>query len=563
MNYKYVSFDAYGRKPTNLQRDILNKSLQGLNRNCVKLDDMSMEQQLYLYKLIEDFPCLKKLFEATRDLMDIRESVAGMVADTIYSYCSETPLGIFLYNMRRLYLTERVCGNGSIPLLLCNILGLTLESYGYGILLAVDDKNKQVLFSRDLPSPMELSVLCYYEYKLVVRCMSPITQSDMQEMAKSHEVKLSFLKENVKLLNHVIKRNRRALNLYVEFCLINKERLREYSGVEVNELLYNYICISLLGMETTYVFKDVAQCNPNAELNSVVDNLQRSQSSLALLATTSSNNSFDYIVTMFKPQQDALYHRDLYAREKGIEFFAHNSSRYFCSNELKNIVRPNDAKDRFFVREHHDITSGEHILLIDFSNELIDCFIPVNMKNFRSDLLMSGLYVAHYITMAVMRWLGVMSRVYPQSPDVVKAQIKDNLITKYCGPNGKYTLDEIMPSVIAYCDVITKMNLIMDAYMSEDNLEYSQPVSWNYGASSEPSKKKPTISEDQYVYTRETITVGRYTRRLPSGFKASDEAKALAEKYYISLGEDMTLVDSFDRKVRTKSKRVSKMKLGQ
>lgn len=563
MNYKYVSFDAYGRKPTNIQQDILNKSLKGLNWNCVKLDNMSMEQQLYLYNLIEDFPCLKKLFEATRDLMDMRESVANMIADTIYTYCSETPLGIFLDNMRMLYLTERVCGNGSIPLLLCNILGLTLESYGYGILLAVDGKNKQALFSRDLPSPMELSVLCYYEHDLVMRCISPITQSDMQEMAKSHEVKLSFIKETVKIFNHVIKRNRRALNLYVEFCLFNEESLRGHSGIEVNELLYNYICISLLGMETTYVFKDVAQCNPNAELNSIVDNLQQSQSSLALLSTARSNNSFDYIATMFKPQQDALYYRDLYAKEKGIEFFAHNSSWYFCSNEIKNIVRPENAKDRFFVREHHDITSGEHILLIDFSNELIDCFIPINMKNARSELLMSGLYVAHYITMAVMRWLGVMGRVYPQSPDVVKEQIKDDLITKYCDPNGKYTSEEIISNVLAYCDVITRTNLIMDAYMSEDNLEYSQPVSWNYGASSEQSKKKPTISEDQYVYTRETITIGRYTRKLPSGFKASDEAKALAEKYYISLGDDMTLVDSFDRKVRTKSKGVSKMELGQ
>ena len=94
------------------------------------------------------------------------------------------------------------------------------------------------------------------------------------------------------------------------------------------------------------------------------------------------------------------------------------------------------------------------------------------------------------------------------------------------------------------CTKVDSVSLLEECIDKLENVDlvYRQPSWYNYKSKSYFNKNDDKPSKE----IQET-KVYRYTRKLPEGQKASEQAKLLAKKYCINLSDNLTIVDEYTR----------------
>lgn len=86
--------------------------------------------------------------------------------------------------------------------------------------------------------------------------------------------------------------------------------------------------------------------------------------------------------------------------------------------------------------------------------------------------------------------------------------------------------------------------------------EVKVPYYWKYRGSSKNNHNglNEESSLGSNFYGEETIQISAFTRKLPKGYTASEEAKGLAKKYCLDLEEGETVVSPFSKNIKVKIK---------
>lgn len=204
---------------------------------------------------------------------------------------------------------------------------------------------------------------------------------------------------------------------------------------------------------------------------------------------------------------DCLKRRRLFVREKGV---------------VIRFAVPFDGIDRIFVKEIHD---GEyHYLFVEykfndgyFKRDIVFDMLRIDNSYYQF------LYEKDYtVLLGILIWLGLL----PDLQGAVKAIIQS---------------EGALPEI---AEVLNGMLSAIAKHFAEDNITYEEPVGWNYQC----NRKQSVESGERFVVAEKMVSVGRYTRRLPSGAHASEEAKNMAAKYCLELKDGYTFVDAFERK---------------
>lgn len=218
---------------------------------------------------------------------------------------------------------------------------------------------------------------------------------------------------------------------------------------------------------------------------------------------------------------DIFKNRNRYVRDKGVKIV------------LKETI---DDITHFVLREYHSGKGDHYLFLTYYTKWGSQRMIPLNMKALNQSFLFVLYELDVTAIMFTLSWLGLdeyaarTEKEIRQLPDIMSS-----------------VTDPVQVSLLA--EGLTAVFEGYKKFTNDDNLIYEEPVSWNYDV------KKSTVfrkSEDNSAYIYEKKPIGRFTRTLPAGHKASDEAKALAKMYFIELGDNKTLVDDFVRLQRIK-----------
>lgn len=217
-------------------------------------------------------------------------------------------------------------------------------------------------------------------------------------------------------------------------------------------------------------------------------------------------------------QEDLLKGRNLYIPDRGI---------------VIKFDEKADNIDSIMLREYHD--DDLHFLYISYTMQGCLRFLPFDM----TDLNVSFIHVLYetdvVAILMVMGFLGLSDKLKKSEEQL------DSLFEFY--GNKSLTYKELK----MYSNEISNIVEGITGFAREDNIHFETPTHWNY-----ENKSKPVQTPWGDTYLIKDRKVGVYTRRLPAGQKASEEAKALAKKVFMELGEDKTIVDEFVRKVKVK-----------
>lgn len=215
--------------------------------------------------------------------------------------------------------------------------------------------------------------------------------------------------------------------------------------------------------------------------------------------------------------KDILKKRDVYVREKGIRMILNFSLESIGSLCLREF--------------HSEEPFEEHLLLLTYiTRQGFSRIVPLDMtsiKKFMTPVLFDQDVIA---AMFIYSWLGI-ARNISLDPDKIA---------------------EVFPEdTDQYSNLFSGMLEVLSKPITSDALTYEVPYQWNYGTQTQSTGKGSRDS----VYPNTTRKIGRYSRKLPTGQKASEEAKALAKRVFFELEEGKTFVDEFERtqKVRLDS----------
>lgn len=218
-----------------------------------------------------------------------------------------------------------------------------------------------------------------------------------------------------------------------------------------------------------------------------------------------------FLFTTKFTEDDLLKKRNVYVRDKGV--------RLRFKNKIDNI-------ETITLKEYHNFDPyEEHLLLVSYETTGgVVRSIPIDLTSLNSSFVPLMYELDVVVMNLVFKWLGVADKL-----DLSEERFE--------------TLVDDTEGLRKGCIDFLKA---FDEFVKEDNIIYEEPVQWNYGkpVSGDNSKTK----NSSYIIEKKHI--GRYTRKLPVGQKASPEAIALAKKVFMELEEGKTLVDEFERNQR-------------
>lgn len=203
------------------------------------------------------------------------------------------------------------------------------------------------------------------------------------------------------------------------------------------------------------------------------------------------DGSFKEIISALKP--DFLQHRKIFVREQGI-----------------SLVFKGDAIKRISLWEVH--RDDCHVLVIKYEADTVESMFVVDLVDCTRLTQWTINTKNCLVFLCVLHWLGLTNEFV------------------HCCP---YRELEGVSSGLVFAHL----------YLKDDNMHYETPKWWNYSYSSSRSKTK---SSEANLY--KIVEVGMYSRRLPNGQQASQEAVALAKRYCMILEPGYTLVQGFQRK---------------
>ena len=192
---------------------------------------------------------------------------------------------------------------------------------------------------------------------------------------------------------------------------------------------------------------------------------------------------------------DVLKYRRLFVREEGVTL---------------QFQKPFDKITEVALREvHEEELHGQ-------------CYrdLVLNIEDLETSFMTFMYEIDFSLTLGLLCWLGLKERMIAGLERVALL-------------SGE---DAIKAEVAAMIERVS-------VYFEDENLYYSEPIWWNYDQVK--SKKK-----GQAVELTKLVSVGTYSRRLPKGQQASENARTLAWKYCMILEPGYTLVEGFERRQR-------------
>ncbi len=205
---------------------------------------------------------------------------------------------------------------------------------------------------------------------------------------------------------------------------------------------------------------------------------------------------------------DVLKYRKLFVREEGVTL---------------QFQKSFDKITEVTLREVHE--EGLHYILVRYCLHG-QCYrdLVLNIEDLETSFITFMYEIDFSLTLGLLCWLGLKERIIAGLESVALLSGKDAIKAEIA-------------------TMIEKVSI----YFEDENLYYSEPIWWNY----DQVKSKFT---PRTIELTKIVSVGTYSRRLPKGQQASENAKVLAQKYCMILEPGYTLVEGFERRQRIRKK---------
>lgn len=442
-----------------------------------------------------------------RDFYDIlvvgavnREDYLVVIENKILAFCNTYKPYDFVEFVRTFYTSRTEKNSPHFNTLLTTLSSIVFSGYNCGYLIGSNPEDRAVYAETDLLGPKEVNVLMLI---VATMKMGPV------KLAHTVDGRISEFKFSRKQLDRI----KKYMSLPVVAALVKdlsnapREHLAQtiQSSSKSIDVIYFGNFMNIVSDEGYPYYADFYRL-ANWEREETV-----STGSLAI-------KIYQVVTDRYYQIDDILKHRNLYVPSRGVV--------------LKFNEKADDI-DSLMLREYHD--DKFHFLYISYTVEGTLRFLPFDMSNI-SNSFIHVLYETDVTALLMaFSFLGLTDYLR-KSP----SELMD--MFKFYG--NKDLSDE---EVVNYSANIDSLLDGISKYVSEENIRFEAPVHWNY-----EQKSKPVQTPWGDTYLIKDREIGIYTRKLPAGQKASEDAKALAAKVFMELGEDRTIVDKFVRKVKVK-----------
>lgn len=417
----------------------------------------------------------------------------GVLLTLLENFTKTIDVYDFVKVTRSILINSRFTETSAISSLMI-ITSMIMESYNIGEIIGVSSEYKKVAVVDDI------SILQLEVYTIVM--LNILAGKKLQPGLRLSPKKLDRLKR------YIGKKDKRGVTGEIRSAAFgdlttlfdNSHSSSKYAYVSN---LYNEISDSYL------VENGLVQC------------MNWEREDFGLSSTSELIRQYKFLITSDFVDSDILKKRVLYVRDKGVVIRFKESA-----DEIESIS----------LREFHSLEPyEEHLLLVAYTVAGgITRLVPVDLTNTQKTLTFSQYEKDLSALLMIFNWLGVLDKI-----DISMGRLRS-----YDWKGNSVREEDLASLQESFIHLFTTY----DNYMQEENISYEVPYQWNYDSpSSNRSREK-----SRGMYVDEIKRIGRYTRRLPRGQKASLEAQSLAKSVFIELEEGTTLVDEFERKQRVR-----------
>lgn len=210
-------------------------------------------------------------------------------------------------------------------------------------------------------------------------------------------------------------------------------------------------------------------------------------------------------------------------------------------NGMKVILREDRKQDfkEMFLKEYHIEEDDIHKLIVSYKHSELRRTLVLDIKNIKTMLYSVTTEVDVIAMMHVFKILGI----YDDLKEIVEdSESLSKILNEVNMNKNKIGLEDVQK-------VLKEGMKEMDDKMLGD-YRYEEPYSWNFSKSNKSLNK---VKDTGGIRVEKIIEIDRYTRKLPTGQEASQDALEYAKKYAINL-EGKTIVRPFLRKATMKLK---------
>lgn len=516
---------SFTRKNLNSYDKHLCAALCYEGSSCGPSDGVSYDDYKVYMLCMKDFPYRDDLYDLCQRIKD-QVARPAQVVDFVENFVRTVPVGDLLRHIRKVCSKDH--GYSYLLHIVKFFMLVLLECYGQGVLFGYSSANETVAFYKGRR-------LVQYAF-IASSGMSPsdlkyaLTEDVLKSLAKSQQVRPAYV-QRLRTIRFLFN------NVEIEATAFVKYMDAVYSGKVTNPFFADGVMSSRQLLETTinvfstivcssvqYAFRDLDLSDMN-RIGHCVDIL----GSKAVMKRVLQNPYFLFyneLCVYGLLNTDSLYNRETYIREDGVAM---------------DIDLDGQASANLFVREAHNIDGEEnHLVLVDA--QVGDGIYVLCVYD------MSDLYNGWFLT--EVDWFSQVLTILLTWYDVIDKTIER--MDEYAG-----VVDVPEDTRHLYAE---RQELFRDDYILwiRDALErgtivYQKPKYWNYDYVKSVVSKSGLPAFVPNSDSRE-IKVARHTRKLPEGYHASESAKLLAKRYFISLEGGKTFVEEFTRKVKGEPK---------
>lgn len=423
------------------------------------------------------------------------------MTDLIFNFCKTVPPYEFVVTVQRCYL-EKPKSSAEFNTIFIQICNLIFSGYNCGYLIGISPQDESLLVEPDMLCPAEF-----------ITCLQIYGSEKFGSLTAVHD-------RNVKVQEFSLsnkQKERLDKKLTISALKIVYSQLNSASRNEFMSLLNNCIASMDVIFFTNYFNYLPEGISPFTASTYQLANWQREKHPEKSLAI----DLYTGITDLTFGHDDLLKHRNIYLQEKGI---------------IINFKNKFDGVEKVYLREYHD--DQAHLLYVGYTIDRVYRHLFVDMTSLDKSYVGILFETDATVMIAVMLFLGLKPYLVKEKKDYLELFKKRN-------PDAfSYELHEY---AAWYRRTARSILDSLEKYVQEDNIYFEVPEHWNYTAN-----PKEVKNPWEGAYLIKDRKIGRYSRRLPAGQKASSEAKALAAKVFMDLGEDKTIVDEFVRKVKMK-----------
>lgn len=535
MKIKRVPYSSIVDKLSTANRDYIQFCFGKFNFISGSNSEFDFKDYKAISELVKGLPYDDEIMDLMFNSCEGHKDLTADLTALVEKFVQSMTLGQTIKYIRRVMLNSHTQTIYLVPLYM--FFMIVLEMYG-GVLVAIDSAEEVALFATDLPTPAGVNLLFCFTESDLKNLLSSIPDV---VFAKHTKASLSAVKRLRRAIKTVSRNCMSAYSTITDSAKTVRDKVSDWDKNvltmlvgDVNKFCGLHRVFYTLGL--TYVFRDIRRCE-NSETSHIFE-MMLDKNAYINHCNYYLTKSYEHIYESGCLKRDAFYNREFYAKDSGIGFTLHPA----YTDDTK-FFRAND----FFVREEHNEEEHSHLLLIDIKCVGLMYFIVIDMTDI-SNFAFNGIFSFHIeALLKIAKWLGVYDKMFTLSEEsdrkrLVELFLKNNRED----PNVETVSEEDAWEWLCYFEELYSE---ISNMVTEESIVYRKPVHWNYESNSGLAPNKHSTES-----TKTFVKVGSYTRKLPYGFQASEEAKALAEKYFISLEDGKTFVSEFERKTRGKSK---------